>query len=144
MTLLFGDIREFSRISELLAPAETMAWISDVMQEFSDCVLAHDGVLVDYIGDELMAMWGAPAAQPDHATLACWAAHDMLASLARHQRRWQARLGKPVRLGIGINTGVARVGNTGLSESSSTARWGTWSTSPAACREPASISRPIC
>jgi adenylate cyclase len=113
VTLLFCDIREFSSISEILTPAETLGLISDVMQEFSDCVAAHAGVLVDYIGDELIAMWGAPAEQPGQATLACRAALDMLASLGAINRRWQARLGKPVRAGVGINTGVAHVGNTG-------------------------------
>ena len=55
-----------------------MEWIGDVMGALSDCVLAHQGVLVDYLGDELMAMWGAPANQPDHAPLACRAALAML------------------------------------------------------------------
>ena len=113
VTLLFADIRGFSRVSERLGPARTMAWIQDTMGALSDCVLAHDGVLVDYIGDELMAMWGAPAPQADHAELACFAARQMLESLADVNARWQAELGGPVRLGIGLNSGVARVGNTG-------------------------------
>ena len=51
------------------------------MGALSECVLAHEGVLVDYIGDELMAMWGAPSEQPDHASMACRAALDMIARL---------------------------------------------------------------
>ena len=78
VTLLFCDIRGFSRVSEKLGPAKTVEWINDVMGVLSDAVLANQGVLVDYIGDELMAMWGAPTEQPDHATLACRAALDML------------------------------------------------------------------
>jgi adenylate cyclase len=113
VTVLFADIRGFSRISERLGPARTMAWIQDTMGALSDCVLAHDGVLVDYIGDELMAMWGAPAPQADHAELACYAARGMMEALAAINARWQAELGSPVRLGIGLNSGVARVGNTG-------------------------------
>jgi adenylate cyclase len=113
VTLLFCDIRGFSRISERLSPAETLAWIGDVMQTLSDCVAAHAGVLVDYIGDELIAMWGAPQEQPDQAVLACRAALDMLNGLQPINDRWKRTLGEPVRVGIGINTGVAHVGNTG-------------------------------
>jgi adenylate cyclase len=116
VTVLFADIRGFSRISERLGPERTMAWIQDTMGALSDCVLAHDGVLVDYIGDELMAMWGAPAPQSDHAELACYAAKQMLEKLAEIDSRWQAELGSPVRLGIGLNSGVARVGNTGSAQ----------------------------
>lgn len=115
VTILFADIRGFSRISERLGTERTMAWIQDTMGVLSEAVLAHDGVLVDYIGDELMAMWGAPAPQADHASLACSAARQMMESLAEISARWQAELGEPVRLGIGLNSGVARVGNTGSS-----------------------------
>ena len=113
VTLLFCDIRGFSRISERLTPAETLSWIGDVMEVLSDYVAAHAGVLVDYIGDELIAMWGAPQEQPEQATLACRAALDMLGGLRKINARWQQKLGEPVRVGIGINTGVAHVGNTG-------------------------------
>jgi adenylate cyclase len=113
VTVLFADIRGFSRVSQRLGPARTMAWIQDTMGALSDCVLAHDGVLVDYIGDELMAMWGAPVPQSNHAELACYAAREMSAALASINSRWQTELGSPVRLGIGLNSGVARVGNTG-------------------------------
>lgn len=113
VTLMFADIRAFSRISERLGPAGTVDWIGDVMNELSDCVLKHRGVLVDYVGDELMAMWGAPEEQPHHARLACRAALDMLTTLPRLNQRWEETLGEPMRLGIGINTGKARVGNTG-------------------------------
>jgi len=113
VTVLFCDIRGFSRISGRLDPAQTVAWVSNVMEELSECVLAQQGVLVDFIGDELIAMWGAPEQQPDHARLACRAALDMLGRLPSLNARWQAKLGEPMGLGIGLNTGVAQVGNTG-------------------------------
>jgi adenylate cyclase len=113
VTLLFADIRGFSRISERMGAERTMTWIQDTMGALSDCVLAHDGVLVDYIGDELMAMWGAPAPQDDHAELACRAARQMMESLGGINARWAAELGCTFSLGIGLNSGVARVGNTG-------------------------------
>jgi adenylate cyclase len=113
VTLLFADIRGFSRVSERLGPARTMSWIQDTMGALSECVLTHDGVLVDYLGDELMAMWGAPVPQADHAVLACLAARQMMDELEKINARWQEELGGPVRLGIGLNSGIARVGNTG-------------------------------
>ena len=113
VTVLFADIRGFSRISEQLGPAKTMALIQDAMGSLSECVLAHDGVLVDYIGDELMAMWGAPVSQPNHATLACRAARQMGETLGDISEQWRSILGEDVRIGIGLNSGVARVGNTG-------------------------------
>ncbi|MAT69652.1 MAG: family 3 adenylate cyclase [Planctomycetaceae bacterium] len=113
VTVLFADIRGFSRVSEQLGPERTMAWIQDTMGALGECVLAHEGVLVDFIGDELMAMWGAPAPQADHARLACLAAREMLAALPAVSARWRKQVGIDVRLGIGLNSGVARVGNTG-------------------------------
>jgi adenylate cyclase len=67
VSVMFCDIRGFSRISEKIGAARTFDWINDVMGTLSDCVSNHQGVLVDYIGDELMAMWGAPERQADHA-----------------------------------------------------------------------------
>ncbi|HEX5444503.1 MAG TPA: adenylate/guanylate cyclase domain-containing protein, partial [Pirellulales bacterium] len=113
VTVLFADIRGFSRIAERLGPAGTMDWINDVLGAASECVIRHGGVLVDYVGDELLAMWGAPTAQPDHAERACRAAVDMWQALPAVNERWQGRLGEATRLGIGVNTGPARVGNTG-------------------------------
>ncbi len=113
VTLLFCDIRGFSRISERLGPAKTVAWISDVMTALSRCVLAHRGVLVDYAGDELMAMWGAPEELIEPARLACRAALEMLATLPALNQRWQATLQEPIQVGIGLNRGKAWVGNTG-------------------------------
>jgi adenylate cyclase len=113
ITVLFCDIRGFSRISEQVGPARTVEWVGDVMETLSECVLAERGVLVDYIGDELIAMWGAPEAQPDHAARACRAALAMLGKLPVLNDRWQGSLECMTDLGIGINTGPARVGNTG-------------------------------
>ncbi len=113
VSLLFCDIRGFSRISERLGPRGTVQWIGDVMGVLSDCVLAHSGVLVDYIGDELVAMWGAPAVQPEHARLACLAAIDMLKAVPAINLRWSKTLQESMALGIGVNSGIARVGNTG-------------------------------
>jgi adenylate cyclase len=113
VSILFCDIRGFSRISGRLRPAQTGEWINNVLEVLSDCALRHSGVLVDYLGDEIMTMWGAPEKQPDHARLACRAGLDMLAALPQLNERWQPILGEPLALTIGINTGTASVGNIG-------------------------------
>lgn len=113
VTVLFCDIRGFSRISERLGPAGTVDWIRAVMGALSDCVCAQGGVPLDYIGDELLAMWGAPAVQPDHAVRACRAALAMIEQLPQLGNTWAPIIKEPLALGIGINSGVARVGNIG-------------------------------
>lgn len=113
VTVLFCDIRGFSGVSERLGPAQTMDWIGGVLSTLSDQVAATGGVLVDYIGDEMMAMWGAPSPQPDHAVLACRAARLMVEHAGDIDARWQAAIGSPTRFGIGVNSAPARVGNTG-------------------------------
>ncbi len=113
ITVLFCDIRGFSRITRNHDPTFTVEWTNDVLSTLSDCVLNHEGVLVDYIGDELLAMSGATEHQPDHAERACRAALDMLGCLPELDKRWRGALGEMMGYGIGINTGIARVGNTG-------------------------------
>ena len=83
------------------------------MQHLTARIMESSGVVVDYIGDGLLAMWNAPLEQPDHAALACRAALAMRDGLPELNRRWEGRLGKPIGLGIGINSGAALVGNTG-------------------------------
>lgn len=113
VSVLFCDIRGFSRISQRIGANLTFDWINEVMGALSDCVIDHDGVLVDYIADALVAMWGAPVESSSHAKNACQAAVDMLAKLPGLNDRWAEMLGEPMTFTIGINTGMARVGNSG-------------------------------
>jgi adenylate cyclase len=113
VTLLFADIRGFSRISERLGPSRTVEWINEVLGGLSACVRAQEGVLVDYIGDELVAMWGAPRPHDDQAVRAVAAALAMLRAVDDFNRDGAARLGEPMSLGIGLNAGSAHVGNIG-------------------------------
>ncbi len=114
VSLLFCDIRGFSSISERLDdPNETVKWLRAVLEEFSGIVIRREGVLVDYTGDELMAMWGAPGRQTDHAERACDAALEMLGALNELNAVWRGVIGEETRVGIGINTGEAMVGNIG-------------------------------
>lgn len=116
VTVLFSDVRGFSRIAERLKPSETVRWLSDIMSEFADCVRRHRGVLVNFIGDELVAMWGAPEELPNHAELACRAAFDIVARLPELNARWREIVGDITEVGIGLNSGIAQVGNTGSSD----------------------------
>lgn len=113
VSVLFCDIRGFSAVSERLGPATTIDWLGGVMGEFSSVVIDHGGVLVDYTGDELLAMWGAPNEQPDHAELACRAALGIRRSLPALNEKWREIVGAETEVGIGINSGDALVGNVG-------------------------------
>jgi adenylate cyclase len=83
------------------------------MERLTQCIQAHEGTVVDYAGDGLMAMWNAPLTQPNHAVQACRAALAMQAVLPQLDADWHDRIGQPIKVGIGVNTGVAMVGNTG-------------------------------
>ena len=113
ITIMFSDIRGFSRVSERLAPAETCQFAGEVMDRLTVRVLEYGGVVVSYYGDGMLAMWNAPTNQPQHATLACHAASAMIAELPALDQRWHDRIGVHLGIGIGINTGRALVGNTG-------------------------------
>ncbi len=113
VTVLVCDIRGFSRFSEKLGPAVSVNWINTVMTALTECVLNEEGVVVDYVGDELMAMWGAPFDQPDQALRACRAGREMMKRLPDVNRLWASQLQGPTEVGIGIHTGPARVGNVG-------------------------------
>lgn len=113
VSVLFCDIRGFSTVTEKLGPQKSIEWINDVMSELSQCVIDRDGVLVDYVGDELLAMWGAPGEQLDHASRAIDAARAMLRATETLRSRWNDLLPQKFGAGIGVNTGPARVGNVG-------------------------------
>ncbi len=113
ITVLFSDLRGFFEISERLGPHETYRFLGDVMNRLTEAIMAASGVIIDYYGDGLAAMWNAPTDQYSHAELACRAAHAMLAELPAINAAWRESLGQDLALGIGINTGLARVGNAG-------------------------------
>ncbi len=113
VTILFSDIRNFSRLSEQLGTVDIFRLVRDVMDHLTQRIYENNGTLVDYIGDGLLAMWNAPTDQADHAVMACRAALAMFKDLPELNETWRTRLGSPIALGIGLNTGKARVGNTG-------------------------------
>jgi adenylate cyclase len=115
VTVLFSDIRGFTSISESLDAQELADLLQSYLTEMTRIIFQHRGTLDKYIGDAVMAIWGAPFDEPNHAERSCLGAINMLSRLAELQADWRAQ-GKPVLdIGIGINTGVASVGNMGSS-----------------------------
>jgi adenylate cyclase len=115
VTILVSDLRDFSGLSEKLGSLDTCRLIRDVMERFSNRIVEHGGVIVSYLGDGILAMWNAPADQADHAVQACRAALAMQEEMPAINARWQEMAGRPLAVGIGVNTGSAHVGNTGSS-----------------------------
>jgi len=113
LTVLFSDIRRFTTVAETLSPEELVKLLNVYLTQMTDKVFQHDGLLDKYMGDAVMAVYGAPIYRPDHAKLACRTALDMMAALRALQAQWR-RTGHPVLdIGIGINTGPMIVGNMG-------------------------------
>ena len=116
VTILFSDIRNFTTITESLPPEQLTMLLQEYFTEMSKEILATDGVLDKFIGDAIMAFWGAPVEQPDHADRAVKTAVTMIKRLKVLQKKW-LRQGLPeIDAGVGINTGVVTVGNMGSTE----------------------------
>lgn len=113
ITVMFSDIRGFTTISEKLDAQELALFLNQYLSDMTRIVFEHQGTLDKYIGDAVMAFWGAPFEEANHAVDACNAALDMMARVREMQPVWE-REGKPrLDIGIGLNTGVASVGNMG-------------------------------
>jgi class 3 adenylate cyclase len=114
LTLLFSDIRGFTSISEAYPAEQVVEVLNEYLAKMSEVVFRHGGTLDKFIGDAVMAFWGAPLPLTDHARRAADTALDMVAELETLNARWTAE-GRPIRIdiGIGVNTGEAIVGNIG-------------------------------
>lgn len=113
LTVMFTDIRGFTSISETLDPVDLVEFLNEYLGAMTDIVFEYDGLLDKYIGDAIMALWGAPIRRPNHAALACRTALDMREKLAQLQVDWRDRGLPPIEMGVGINTGPMVVGNMG-------------------------------
>ncbi|HEY4878547.1 MAG TPA: adenylate/guanylate cyclase domain-containing protein [Candidatus Acidoferrales bacterium] len=113
VTVLFSDIRGFTTISEKLDAQELAGLLNVYLTDMTKIIFRHQGTLDKYIGDAVMAIWGAPFDAPDHAAKCCDAAVEMLSKLTDLQKDWRARGYPHLDIGIGINTGIASVGNMG-------------------------------
>jgi adenylate cyclase/guanylate cyclase len=113
VTVFFSDIEGFSQIAERMSPAALMALTNEYLSAITDVIEHHDGYVDKYIGDSVVAVFGAPIDDPDHATSAARAALDCKARLAELNRSSTAFQGIKVAQRIGINSGPALVGNFG-------------------------------
>ncbi len=109
LTILFSDIRGFTTLSETLTPTELTGLLNNFLTPMTDVLLKREATIDKYIGDAVMAFWNAPLDIADHPQKACLAALDMVAALERLNRE----RGMSLKIGLGLNTGMACVGNLG-------------------------------
>ena len=114
-TLLFSDLRSFTTASELLEPEAVIEIVNHYLSVMTESILAHGGTLITYMGDGIMALWGAPIAQADHADRAVAAAREMVGPRLDEFNNWmqENKYGQGFRMGVGINSGPVMVGNVG-------------------------------
>ena len=113
MTVLFCDIREFTTVSEKGEPEAIVAQLNEYFSRMVPIVFAHKGTIDKFVGDMIMALFGAPLDDPDHADHAVETALAMSAGLAQLNREWAASGRPALDIGIGINTGEMVAGNLG-------------------------------
>lgn len=119
VTILFCDIRDFTSIAERTSPQELTQILNRFLTPMTDAVLSHGGTIDKYIGDSVMAFWNAPLDDDSHASHACLAALDMRRRLAELNAEMELEAEanginfRPLRMGIGINSGACLVGNLG-------------------------------
>ncbi len=116
LTIFFSDIEKFSTFSERLEPEVLTAVLNDYLSDMSRIITEEGGYLDKYIGDAIVAFWNAPVSQPDHAGRACRAAVRCQRRLAERCAEFERETGAALKARIGINTGVATVGNMGSRE----------------------------
>lgn len=112
LSILFSDIRGFTSISEKLDPEKMVSLLNRYLTSMSDIIMSNHGVIDKYIGDAIMAFWGAPV-ESDHAELSCRSAISMMKELESKRNEWQKEFGVEINIGIGINTGEVVIGNMG-------------------------------
>ncbi len=113
LTVMFSDIRDFTTLSEGLTADELVHLLNEYLGEMTDVLFRNFGTLDKYIGDAIMAFWGSPYPQDDHAIRACGCALEMSRSLEKLNAQWKDEGRKPISIGIGLNTGPVNVGNMG-------------------------------
>ncbi len=113
ITVLFSDIRNFTTISEDFPPEKLVTFLNEYLGPMTKCIMKQKGTLDKFIGDAIMAIFNAPVTLSDHADRACFTALEMLDTLDRLNKYWQSKNFPILNIGIGINTGVAVIGNMG-------------------------------
>ena len=115
-TIMFSDLRGFTSVSETLGAERVIQIVNYYLDEMTEAIMAAGGTLVSYMGDGIMAVFGAPLDQPDHADRALRAAREMMGERLSRFNQWlrdQGLVEKGFRMGIGLNSGIAMVGNVG-------------------------------
>jgi len=113
LSVLFSDIRSFTTYSEKYTPEEVVSILGEYLTEMVDIILKYGGMLDKFVGDEIMAVFGAPAYIEDHAEKACFTALEMIRALDRLREKWEKEGRDGFDIGIGVNTGDMIVGNLG-------------------------------
>lgn len=113
ITILFSDIAGFTTFAEKKEPEELVSFINEFLNEMSEIIMSNDGTLDKYLGDAVMAFWGAPVAVEDHSYKACITALQMQDKLAELRDKWSLSGETPIHIRIGINSGEVIVGNIG-------------------------------
>jgi len=113
LTVLFSDIRAFTTYSEKYTPEEVVSALGEYLTDMVDVILKFGGMLDKFVGDEIMAVFGAPYIMDDHAVKACHTALEMGRSLDRLKEKWEGEGRESFNIGIGVNTGDMIVGNLG-------------------------------
>ena len=115
LSIFFSDIAGFTSISEVFSnrPEGLVELLNEYLDEMTSIVLKHEGTLDKYEGDAIMAFWGAPIPQKDHALRTCLAALEMQKRLAVLRPKWKKEGKPPLEVRCGVNTGVVIVGNMG-------------------------------
>jgi adenylate cyclase len=116
LSVLFSDIRSFTTYSERYTPEEVVAILGEYLTEMVDVILQYGGMLDKFVGDEIMAVFGAPYYTEDHAKKACFTAIEMIRTLDRLKESWLQQGREIFDIGIGINTGDMIVGNLGSTQ----------------------------
>lgn len=113
ITVMFSDVRGFTTFSESREPEEVVHRLNEYMGVMTDIIFKWDGTVDKFVGDEIMAFWGAPLPQEDQAERAVLCSIDMVRSLRKMQEKWRSEGTAILDMGIGINTGDMVVGNMG-------------------------------
>ena len=113
VSVLFADVVAFTPLAETRPAEEVVALLNELFTLLTEVVFRHGGTVDKFVGDCIMAVWGAPVFAEDHAERALAAAEDMMRFLENANDGWKQRYGVEIRLGIGVNSGEAIVGNIG-------------------------------
>jgi adenylate cyclase len=113
MTVLFSDVRGFTTISEGLDPRQLTQLMNEFLTPMTHVIHHHRGTIDKYMGDAIMAFWGAPVPDTNHARNALLAAMEMVTKLDSLQDHFKSRGWPPIKVGVGLNTGDMTVGNMG-------------------------------